>query len=59
MAYSYQNKEQAAAGHHKLADYFAVIGLDEELSPLDHAQKNKREGKSESMLEISFSFHLV
>ena len=35
---------QAAAGHFKLADYFAVIGLDEELQPFENSAKAKQEG---------------
>ena len=35
---------QAAAGHYKLADYFAVIGLDEELQPFENSAKAKQEG---------------
>ena len=37
-------KVQAAAGHYKLADYFAVIGLDEELLPFENSAKAKQEG---------------
>lgn len=37
-------KVQAAAGHYKLADYFSVIGLDEELQPFENSAKAKQEG---------------
>jgi hypothetical protein len=50
---------QAAAGHFKLADYFAVIGLDEELQPFENSAKAKQEGMYSLCARLTLLAHLT